>query len=80
MQTSGVIIVVQEHRFELQSDDGTRRHFTLAHDAPLGWEELKRLGHEGCHVDVQHDPPKPGYSTAAVHAITRLRTNRRSTA
>jgi hypothetical protein len=73
MLSSGVVTVVQEHRFELLGHDGTRRHFTLAHDAPLGWDELIRLEHDGCAVAVRHDPPLPGHTTAAVHAIGRLR-------
>lgn len=72
MQVSGVIAVVQEHRFELQGEDGTRRHFTLAHEAPLGWAELVQLQRDGCRVRVQHDAPRPGHSTAAVHAVRRL--------
>ena len=72
MQTSGVVIVVQEHRFELVGDDGTRRHFTLAHDAPLGWTELVRLQAEGCRVALRHDAARPGHTTAAVHAVARL--------
>lgn len=72
MRASGVVTVVQEHRFELQGDDGTRRHFTLSHDARLGWAELVQLRREGCRVSVEHDAPQPGHSTAAVHAIARL--------
>lgn len=68
----GVVTVVQEHRFELQGDDGTRRHFTLAHDAPLGWNELIALERDRCHVAVRHDACRPGYTTAAVHGIERL--------
>ena len=68
----GVIIVVQEHRFELQGDDGTRRHFTLAHDAPLGWNELIALERDRCRVAVEHDAAPPGLTTAAVHSIERL--------
>lgn len=72
MQASGVIVVVQEHRFELRCDDGVRRHFTLAHDAPLGWAELVHLQHDGCRVAVEHGAAKPGHSTAAVHRVLRL--------
>jgi len=72
VQTSGVVIVVQEHRFELVGDDGTRRHFTLAHDAPLGWKELVRLQAEGCRVALRHDAARPGHTTCAVHAVARL--------
>lgn len=72
MQACGVIIVVQEHRFELLGDDGTRRHFTLAHDAPLGWNELVALQAARWRVRVWHDPARAGHTTAAVHAIERL--------
>ena len=68
----GVITVVQEHRFELQGDDGTRRHFTLAHDAPLGWNELVALERDRCRVAVRHDASWPGHTTVAVRAIERL--------
>ncbi len=74
MQSTGVITIVQEHRFELLGDDGTRHHFTLAHDAPLGWRELRALEQEGCRVAVDHDPrTSPGHTTAAAHSIARLR-------
>lgn len=72
MHASGIITVVQEHRFELEGDDGTHRHFTLAHDAPLGWNELIRLQRERSRVTVRHDPPVPGHTTCAVHAVLRL--------
>lgn len=72
MQACGVVTVVQEHRFELLGDDGTRRHFTLAHDAPLGWNELIGLQAERCRVCVTHDAARAGHTTAAVHAIERM--------
>lgn len=80
MRTSGVIAVVQEHRFELQCEDGTRRHFTLAHDAPLGWAELMQLQREGCPVAVEHGLAKPGHTTAAVHRVLRLHPEERTLA
>ena len=72
MHSSGTVIVVQEHRFELLGDNGTRRHFTLAHDAPLGWHELVELQRERCKVRLQHDAQPHGHTTAAVHAVERL--------
>lgn len=77
MHSSGTVIVVQEHRFELLGDDGTRRHFTLAHDAPLGWHELVELQRERCRVRVRHDAQPRGHTTAAVHAIERLKPGER---
>lgn len=72
MQSCGVVVVVQEQRFELLGDDGTRRHFTLAADAPLGWNELVRLRDERCRVAVEHDAAPEGHTTAAAHAVERL--------
>ncbi|MEJ7928558.1 hypothetical protein WG922_01100 [Ramlibacter sp. AN1015] len=72
MQASGVVTVVQEHRFELRGDDGTHRRFTLAPGAPLGWQELVALERAGCRVTLDHDVPRPGTTTAAVHAVHRL--------
>jgi hypothetical protein len=69
----GTVVVVQEHRFELVGDDGTRRHFTLRHDAPLGWNELIALQRDRCEVAVGHDPARPGHTTAAVYSIERSR-------
>jgi hypothetical protein len=72
MQACGVILLVQEHRFELLADDGGRRHFTLAHDAPLGWHELQQLQRDACRVLVRHDATLAGRSSAAAHSIARL--------
>jgi hypothetical protein len=80
MQACGVVTLVQEQRFELLGDDGTRRHFTLAHDAPLGWHELTHLLSEGCRVAVRHDAPQPGHTTAAAHGLARLQPDDRATA
>ena len=73
MQTFGVITQVQELRFELLADDGRRRHFTLSPAAPLGWDELAALEHEGCRIVVWHDAQRPELTTARVHALARLR-------
>jgi hypothetical protein len=72
MHTSGTVIVVQEHRFELLGEDGARRHFTLAHDAPLGWHELVELQRERQTVRLRHDAQPHGHTTAAVHAVERV--------
>lgn len=72
MLACGVITVVQEHRFQLLSDDGRRLHFTLAHDAPLGWNELQQLMRTRCRVAITHDAAAPGHTSAAAHAIARM--------
>ena len=51
----GTITLVQEERFELACDDGTHKHFVLAHDAPLEADELARLEQEGATVEVEYD-------------------------
>lgn len=80
MWTCGIVTVVQEHRFQLQADDGGHRHFTLAHGAPLGWHELQHLQQEGCRVAVRHGHPAPGSTTAPVQAVQRLRPAERNIA
>lgn len=77
MLVCGVVTVVQEQRFELLGDDGARRHFTLAHDAPLGPEELTQLVREGCRVAVDHDAAAAGETHATVHAVARVRPGER---
>lgn len=49
---SGVITLVQEHRFQLADDDGGRRLFVLAHDAPIEWADLEMLERSNGHVTV----------------------------
>ena len=62
---SGIITLVQEHRFQLESDNGRHLLFILAHDAKQEWEDLKRLEKENCHVVVRYtDSEKLIASTA----------------
>ncbi len=68
----GVITVVQEHRFELLAEDGTRRRFTLAHGAPLGWNELVNLERDGARVAVRHEAARPGSTSLPAQALWRL--------
>lgn len=49
---SGVITLVQEHRFQLREDSGRHRLFILAHDAPQEWADLAALAHSDRHVTV----------------------------
>lgn len=51
---SGVITVVQEHRFQLEDDDGRHQLFILAHDAEQEWSDLKRFEKTNSHVTVSY--------------------------
>ena len=52
---TGVLTLVQEDRFQLADARRNHRFFGLAHDAPLGPQELKRLHAEGRPVTVEYD-------------------------
>ena len=68
----GVITLVQEHRFELLAEDGTRRRFTLDHGAPLGWHELVSLERAGTRVAVRHEAAPSGSTSTTAQALWRL--------
>ncbi|NEX61008.1 hypothetical protein [Noviherbaspirillum galbum] len=71
-ESQGVITVVQEHRFQLRMQDGRHRRFELAHDAPLGWEELHVLQRRACAVAVRHDAAPGGTRIDVAHAVMLL--------
>lgn len=72
MQTrDGIIILVQEHRFHLVSDDGAHRLFILAHDAPLEWRDLEQFEKSGRHVRVDYEPA-PGMIACTAHDVIAL--------
>lgn len=52
--TTGTITLVQEHRFQLQDDQGSCRLFILAHDAKQQWEDLEHLERNNVHVTVYY--------------------------
>jgi hypothetical protein len=66
----GTITLVQEERFELACDDGSHKHFVLAHDAPLEADELTRLEQGGAMVEVEYDDP-PGLIVHTAHRLRR---------
>ena len=53
----GVIILVQEGRFELVTDGGRVMHFLLAHDAPLEPQDLPPLKRNQRRVRVDYTEP-----------------------
>jgi hypothetical protein len=67
-RTSGTITLVQEERFQLDCDDGTKRLFILSHKAPLESDELGRLKREGAHVEVEYDD-RPGLLAHTAHDV-----------
>jgi hypothetical protein len=73
-RTAGTITLVQEERFQLACDDGRKRLFILAHDAPLESDELARLKREGAHVEVEYDD-RPDLIAHAAHRLREEPTN-----
>lgn len=54
--TTGTILVVQESRFRLLTEDGRGLVFLLAHDAPLEPQHLPPLAHRRVRVDYDPSP------------------------
>lgn len=65
---SGIITLVQEHRFQLEEDGGRHRLFILAHDAPQQWQDLEQLERDHAPVTV-HYTDADGLIACAVHDI-----------
>lgn len=55
-QAVGTILVVQETRFRLLTDDGRGLVFLLAHDAPLEPQHLAGLVYRRVRVDYDDSP------------------------
>jgi hypothetical protein len=53
---SGVVAVVQEGRFQLALDDGSRRIFVLGHNAPAEPDQLAALQKKQSRVAVAYRP------------------------
>lgn len=64
----GVIILVQEGRFELVTDGGRVMHFILAHDASLEPQDLPPLQRDQRRVQVDYTEPSRLVSHVA-HAL-----------
>lgn len=69
-RATGTITLVQEERFQLACDDGTKRLFVLSHDAPLEGDELAALQREGARVEVQYDD-RPDLLAHAAHRVRK---------
>jgi hypothetical protein len=53
---TGSVLVVQEGRFRLLTDDGRGMVFVLAHDAPIEPQDLPPLTHRRVRVDYDDGP------------------------
>lgn len=65
---NGIITLVQEHRFQLEEEDGRHRLFILAHDAAQQWRDLERLERDHIPVTV-HYTDAGGLIACAAHDI-----------
>jgi len=54
----GIIIIVQEGRFQLMDQSGVAHHFLLGHAAAAEPEQLAPLQHEQALVQVHYKDPK----------------------
>lgn len=52
---SGIIRLVQEHRFRLIDEDGGDRLFILSHGAPVEWRDLEAIQEAERLVTVYYD-------------------------
>ncbi len=59
---SGIILAIQEYRFDLLTDDGRGLLFTMAHNAQPGLDELCRIHAHNIHVTVEYEG-EPDLST-----------------
>jgi hypothetical protein len=69
---TGKIVVVQESRFRLVSDDGQGKLFTLAHDAGIEPQDLPDLQRAQTRVSV-HFTPSPDRLAGVAHRLTEAR-------
>lgn len=67
---SGTVVAVQESRFQLALDNGSRRLFVLAHEAAVEPEQLTSLQREQLRVTVSYRQGD-GLIADEAHAITR---------
>ena len=66
---TGHIMLVQEGRFRLWTDEGRGLLLTLAHNANAGIEDLLRFRRDGTRVEV-HYTGTPNLAQATAHRIT----------
>jgi hypothetical protein len=67
-RASGHIILVQEQRFRLTTDSGQGFLLTLAHDAGIDANDLRRFHGTHAHVVVEYTG-EPGLESGVAHAV-----------
>jgi hypothetical protein len=65
---AGHITVVQEQRFRLVTDTGQGLLLTLAHNAPVGENDLQRWHQTKTHVAVTYEG-QPNFASGIAHAV-----------
>lgn len=67
----GHLLLVQEQRFRLTTEDGQNYLLTLAHDANTDSESLRSLLERGAQVAVEYSG-QPGFESGLAHAVRPL--------
>ena len=65
---AGYITVVQEQRFRLVTDTGQGLLLTLAHNAPVGENDLHHWRQAKTHVAVTYEG-QPNFASGIAHAV-----------
>jgi hypothetical protein len=65
---AGHITVVQEQRFRLVTDTGQGLLLTLAHNAPVGENDLQRWHQAKTHVAVTYEG-QPNFASGIAYAV-----------
>lgn len=67
-QATGTVLLIQEGRFRLLTDDGRGLAFTLSPAAPIEPQDLPPLLHRRVRVDYED---APGLLAGAAHRVER---------
>lgn len=52
----GTVVVAQEHRFQLEDDEGNRTLCVVAPHVPVGSDQLRRWAAAGTPVEIEGEP------------------------
>lgn len=67
----GHLLLVQESRFRLSTEEGQGLLLTLAHNANVDEEELHRFHHEGTRLEVRYKG-EPNLVSGVAHRVTAI--------
>jgi hypothetical protein len=62
----GIVVVTQEHRFQLEDDEGNRTLCVVAPHVPVGVDQLGRWAAAGTPVEIRGEPSKSSRAIVAV--------------